>query len=199
MKKITLFALVILFLGSCGINKQTQQIKALENCEYKFLSAENITVAGTDIKKIINEQNVNLANLPSLALGFLRKDVPLKATLNVEISNPTLETAAINNFDYIILVNKEEIANGQVDQSVEIGAKQNIKVPVQLTANIYRFLNNGKTLEDITKFLQAPSNGTTEIGLVTVKIKPSIKVGNELVKYPGYITIDKEISSKVLL
>ena len=196
MNKLILFSFFTLIISSCGINKQAQQIKALEQCEYKFMNASNITVAGTDIKKIIDQQAINI---PALALGFLRKDIPLKATLNVEITNPTTNLAAINNFDYIILINRQEIANGVVNQMVQIEAGQKIKVPVQLNANIYQFLSNGKTLEDITKFLSGASTGATEVGLVTIKIKPSILVGKELVKYPGYISIDKEISNKILL
>jgi hypothetical protein len=199
MKNLFLIALSVLIVTSCGINKQAQQIKALEQCEYKLINASSVTVAGTDIKKLINQENINLAGLPALALGFLRQDIPLKATLAVEITNPSSNLAAINNFDYIILINKQEIANGIVDQAVQIGAGQKIQVPVQLNANIYKFLSNGKTLEEITKFLSAPSTGTTAVGLVTIKIKPSIRVGSELVKYPGFITIDKEVSSKILL
>jgi len=199
MKKLFLFALLTLVISSCGINKQAQQIKALEQCEYKFINATKVTVAGTDLKKIIDQQSLSLANLPALALGFLRQDIPLKATLNVEITNPSTNLAAINNFDYIILINKQEIANGVVDQVVQIAAGQKIQVPVQLNANIYQFLSNGKTLDEISKFLSGTSNGVTEVGLVTIKIKPSIRVGNELVKYPGYITIDKEVSNKILL
>ncbi|MES2650895.1 MAG: hypothetical protein V4663_04100 [Bacteroidota bacterium] len=199
MKKLFLLTLSALILTSCGINKQAQQIKALEQCEYKFISASNLTVAGTDIKKIIDQQSINIAGLPALALGLLRQDVPLKATLNVEITNPSTNLAAINNFDYIILINKQEIANGVVEQVVQIEPGQKIQVPVQLNANIYQFISNGKTLEDISKFLSGASKGVTEVGLVTIKIKPSIRVGNELVKYPGFITIDKEVSNKILL
>jgi hypothetical protein len=199
MKNILLLILSAIIVTSCGINKQAQQIKALEQCEYKFVSASTVTVAGTDVKKIIDQQTVNLAGLPALALGFLRQDVPLKATLNVEITNPSTNVAAINNFDYIILVNKQEIANGVVDQLVQIEPGQKTQVPVQLNANIYRFLSNGKTLEEITRFLSGASTGTPEVGLVTIKIKPSIRVGKDLVKYPGFITIDKEVSNKILL
>ncbi len=199
MKNLFLLILSAVLVSSCGINKQAQQIKALEQCEYKFMNASKVTVAGTDIQQLIDQQTVNLASLPSLALGFLRKDVPLKATLNVEITNPSTTLAAINNFDYIILVNKQEIANGVVNQLIQIDAGQKVQVPVQLNVNIYQFLSNGKTLEEITKFLSAPTNGKTEVGLVTIKIKPSIRVGNELVKYPGFISIDKEVSSKILL
>ncbi|RZK40828.1 MAG: hypothetical protein EOO90_13470 [Pedobacter sp.] len=199
MKKTLLFCLLVVTLSGCGINKQAQQIKALEQCEYKFIDASNVTVAGTDIKKIVDQQTVNLAGLPSLALGFIRRDIPLRATLDVEISNPSSNIAAINNFEYIILINKQEIAQGAVDQVIQVNPGQKLQVPVQLNANIYQFLSNGKTLDDITKFLTGAQRGVNEVGLVTIKIKPSIRVGKELVKYPGFITINKEVSNKILL
>lgn len=199
MNRIFFGLLLIVGLGSCSVNKQAQQIKALEKCDYKLLDATNISVAGTDIQKLIKGNNIDLTGLPSLALGYLRKDIPLRANLNLEISNPSNTLAAINNFDYIILINKQEIANGTVDQRVSIEAGQTIRVPVQLNTNIYKFLVDGTVMSDITEFLKANSSGTEKKGMVTLKIRPSIMVGGGLVKYPGYITIDKEVSSKILL
>lgn len=199
MNRIFFGLLLIVGLGSCSVNKQAQQIKALEKCDYRLLDATNISVAGTDIQKLIKGNNIDLTGLPSLALGYLRKDIPLRANLNLEISNPSNTLAAINNFDYIILINKQEIANGTVDQRVSIEAGQTIRVPVQLNTNIYKFLVDGTVMSDITEFLKANSSGTEKKGMVTLKIRPSIMVGGGLVKYPGYITIDKEVSSKILL
>lgn len=199
MNRIFLGFLLVVGLASCGVNKQAQQIKALEKCDYKLINATNITVAGTDVQKIIRGNNIDLTGLPSLALGYLRKDIPLRANLNLEISNPSTTLAAINNFDYIILINKQEIANGTVDQRVSIEAGQTTRVPVQLNANIYKFLADGTALSDITDFVKGANSGTEKKGIVTLKIRPSIMVGGGLVKYPGYITIDKEVSSKILL
>ncbi|RZL40856.1 MAG: hypothetical protein EOO93_30645, partial [Pedobacter sp.] len=188
MNKIFFGLLLVVGLGSCSVNKQAQQIKALEKCDYKLINASNITVAGTDVQKIIKGSNIDLSSLPSLALGYLRKDIPLRANLNLEISNPSTTLAAINNFDYIILINKQEIANGTVDQRVSIDAGQTTRVPVQLNANIYKFLADGNILSDITDFVKAANGGTEKKGMVTLKIRPSIMVGGGLVKYPGYIT-----------
>ncbi|TKC13294.1 hypothetical protein FA048_04845 [Pedobacter polaris] len=199
MNRIFLGFLLIVGLSACSVNKQAQQIKALEKCDYKLLNATNITIAGTNVQKLINGNSIDLTSIPSLALGYLRKDIPLKANLNLEISNPSTTLAAINNFDYIILINKQEIANGTVDQRVSIDAGQTVKVPVQLNANIYKFLADGSMLSDITDFVKAANTGSEKKGMVTLKIRPSIMVGSGLVKYPGYITIDKEVSSKILL
>ena len=54
-------------------------------------------------------------------------------------------------------------------------------------------------MEEILDFVRGGESGAAERkGVVTIKIKPTIDVGGKLVKYPGYITIDKEVSSKIL-
>src|SRR5690606_22640475 len=105
----------------------------------------------------------------------------------------------INHFDYIVLINKQEIFNGSVNQNVNIGANQTTIVPVQLNTNVYHFLTENKIMTDIGDFISGATNGNEKKGLVTLKIRPSIKVGNQFKKFPTYITIDKEISSKILL
>lgn len=195
MKKLILICLAAVTLFGCGVNKQAQQIKALEKCRYRVISASNISVAGTDVKRLINNQDINLGSLPALAFGLLRKDVPMRATINMEIENPAGNLAAINQFEYKILINNQELADGFVDRQVSIAAGQTVTVPVAVNVNVYQFISNARVMSEISDFLR----GGDRKGLVTLKIKPSIMVGGTLIKYPGYITIDKEFSSKILL
>lgn len=199
MKKIIFLCLTAIIIQSCGVSRQQQQIKALEKCTYKIRSADNISLAGTDVKRLLNDQNINLGSLPGLALGLLRKDIPLKARLNLEITNPSSNTAGINEFEYKILINRQELAGGFVNQAVNIEPGQSTTVPVDLIANIYPFVTNSKVMNEITEFLQGNKNGGEKKGILTLKIRPSIKVGGTSVKLPGFITIDKEVSSKILL
>lgn len=199
MKKIILFCLTAIVLQSCGINRQAQQIKALEKCTYRITSADNISLAGANVKNLLDGQNINLSSLPGLALGLLRRDIPLRAKLNLEIKNPTGDAAAINEFEYKILINKVELVNGFVNQNVNIGAGQSTIVPIDMVANLYPFISDGKVMDQITDFLKSSKGGPEKKGILTLKIKPSFKVAGSLIKYPGFITIDKEISSKILL
>jgi len=200
MKKILLLCLATVVISSCGINKQAQQIKALEKCRYKITSADQVTLGGADVKKMIINQDLNLASLPGLALGLLRKDVPLRARLNLEVQNPTGDDASINEFEYKILINKQELATGFVNQALNVAAGSSTTVPVDMEVNVYPFISNSKVMGEISDFLKSGKNGGPEKkGILTLKIRPSIKVGNTLVKYPGFITIDKEVSSKILL
>jgi hypothetical protein len=200
MKRILLFALLIVAASGCGINKQAQQMKALEKCTYKITSADEITVGGADVKKLFAGDDINLASLPGIAFGLLRQDVPLKAKLNLEVKNPTTEAASINQFEYKILVNKVDLAEGVVNQEVNVQPGQSTIVPVNMIVNLYPFISDKKVMAQISEFMKAGASGNGEKkGLLTLKIRPSFKVGNSLVKYPGFITIDKEISSKILL
>lgn len=183
----------------CGINKQAQQIKALEACTYKIKNVNSITLAGTDLSKLINQQDFNIASLPGVALGLLRKDIPLRANLNLEITNPSANLAAINQFEYKILVNNTDLAEGIVNQAVSIPQGHTVTVPVQMGSNIYGLISSGNVLNDIIRAAQKGSKSDEKLGLLTIKIKPTIMFGNTPVKYPGYITINKDISSKILL
>jgi len=200
MKEKLLLLLFTISIFGCGINRQAQQIKALENCTYKITSVQQVSIAGADVKKLMDQQSFSLTNLPGIALGLLRKDIPLKANLNLEITNPSGNLAAINQFEYKILVNNTDLAEGTVNQNVSIGQNQTVTVPVQLVSNIYGLVSNGNIFNDIIKAAQKGSSSKDEkLGLLTIKIKPTFMLGNTPVKYPGYITINKDISSKILL
>ncbi|MHA4896429.1 hypothetical protein ACXZ1K_16875 [Pedobacter sp. PWIIR3] len=200
MKRLILFSLLVIAFSGCGINRQAQQIKALEKCTYRITSAEEIFIGGTNVKKLLENQEINLASLPGLAFGLLRKDVPLKTKLNLEIKNPTGDDASINEFEYKILINNAQLAEGVVNQAVNVLAGQSVVVPVNMDVNLYPFVSNSKVMGEISEFIKGGKNGGAEKkGILTLKIRPSIKVGSTLVKYPGFITIDKEVSSKILL
>lgn len=199
IKQLSLLCFLSLIAFGCGVNRQAQQIKALEDCTYKIVSADQILVAGTDVRKLISEGDINFASMPGIALGMLRKDIPLNARLNLQITNPTQNQAAINDFEYKVLINNQQLVEGMVNQLVSIDPGASVTVPVNLTSNIYPLVSDSKVMNDVIGFLQAGANGTERKGMLTIKIRPNIRVGSELIRYPGFITIDKEVSSKILL
>ncbi|MEJ5091729.1 hypothetical protein GEO21_16965 [Sphingobacterium faecium] len=194
LKKNWLFAFVsIAILTSCGVSRQKAQIENLGKCKYDIQSVDSIRVAGTSIQKIVKSDGIDLSALPSVALGMLRKNIPLDAVVRLRIQNPTLKKAAINQFQYIILFEKKQLAEGIVNQSISIDPGQSTIASVRLNTNIYELINNG----DLARFIG--SNSNTKKGLFTIKIKPSINIAGKSIFYPGYITIDKEVSRNILL
>lgn len=199
IRKVLGLSLISLLLLSCGVNKQANQLKTLEDCLYEIRSADSIYVAGRNVSKMINNNQLNLSSMPEFAWAYLQKDIPMKARINLKIKNPTQQIAAINRFEYLVLVKGQQLASGLVNQKVSIAAGDSITVPVSVNANIYQILSNGNTMQEIIEFLKGGNDQATEKkGIITLKIKPTIAIGDNLVNYPGYITIEKELSSKIL-
>lgn len=198
-KKLIWLSCLAVILSSCGINKQAKQLQTLEDCIYEIRSADSIYVAGKDISKMISNNAINIGSMPEFAWAYLQKDIPLKARINLKIKNPTQQDAAINRFEYQVLVKGQQLANGLVNQKVSIAAGDSIIVPVSVNANIYQILSNGNTMQEIIDFMKGGNDAATERkGILTLKIRPSIAIGDNLVNYPGFITIEKEVSSKIL-
>ena len=198
MKKNIVLILVAIGLFGCGVNKQAQQIKALKDCEYKITTIADAKFAGTDIKKLLDDGEITLTSLPGVALGLLRKNIPLNATLNLEIKNPTSATAAVNQFDYKVLINRTELAEGTVTQNINIAQGESVTVPVSIRSNLYGLLTDQNILNDVMKAAKKGSKDDEVLALLTIKIRPTFMIGNTPVKYPGYITIDKVVTSKLL-
>jgi len=197
--KILYFAVTILFLSGCGINKQAKELKALEDCKYEIKSADSVFIVGKPLKSFVNNGNIDLSSAPSLAFAMLRKNIPLTGKMNLKIQNPTSQVAGINQFEYLVLFQNKEIAKGFVDQKVIVEPGKEVIVPVAINANIYQLLADETTLNELLNLFNNNDSKKKATGIVTLKIKPTIALGNKLINYPGYITVDKEISREIFL
>ena len=190
MKKILLISFIAVIAAGCGVSRK---ISLLEQCRYDIKSADSVYVAGRDITRQIKTGSFDLGSIPELAIGLLRKDIPLRARLNLSIENPGVKPIEINQFDYIISFKGQELVNGTTDRRIDINPDETTVVPIRIRANIYSILSDRNTREEIFSYLRGAESAKKS--LISIKIRPSIRVANKLIKYPGYITIDKELSS----
>ncbi len=197
-----LFVTTSLLFSQCGINRQVQQAKGLSKSKYAIRSADNMTIAGYDIREFKDMrglEDVNPLNYPRIAAGLVSHDVPFRTNLNVEITNPTNDVAAINQFDYKLLLAGNELASGTVDQRVEVPAGGKTIVPIPVNANAYSLISSSSTRNAFVDLVRSLA-GSDQVSpsRVTLKIRPTLMLGNKEVKYPGYIDIDKEITRYML-
>lgn len=192
MKKILFIGFIALIASGCGVSRK---ISLLEQCRYDIKSADSVYFAGRDITRQIKTGTFDLGSIPELAIGLLRKDIPLRARLNLGINNPGSKAIEINQFDYIILFKGQELVNGTTDRRININPEETTVVPIMIRANIYSILSDKNTRQDIFSYLRGTD--TAKNSLISIKIRPSIRVGNKVIKYPGYITIDKELNNNM--
>lgn len=195
MKKIQLLFLLLLSISlvNCGIGDQKREIETLGKCKFEIKSIKEMKVAGTSVDKIIKKGNLDLASIPNIAIAALQQNIPLDAILNLEVTNPTDSKASIDEFDYIILLENSELANGTVNQKISVDAKQAAIIPINIKGEVYKLVfGEDKAL---LKFLTG--DNTTKANF-TIKVKPTFTVAGQKVKYPGYISIDKQLSREIL-
>ncbi|RYF70903.1 MAG: hypothetical protein EOO39_14880, partial [Cytophagaceae bacterium] len=125
----------------------------------------------------------------------------MRAKINLEITNPTTKLAALNQLEYKVLLAGKELAQGFINQRIEVpSAGGKTIVPVHLKTNAYDLLTDATTRDAFTNIFRNLSGeqGSTPTK-VTIKIKPTIDMFNKAVNYPGYITIEQELTGKMLV
>lgn len=203
MKKVLVLAVLALPLlfSRCGVNKQISQAKALGDCRYAIASADSVYLAGVDVRQFRKIEDINPAKYPRLAAGLLTRNVPLDARINLDITNPTNKLAGINQLEYRILLAGQELFTGFLNQRIEVqpgGGKT--RVPVQLNANAYQLFTDPKTRDAFTQLVQNFSGAAdTQPSKLTIRIKPTLDLGGKQVNYPGYITVNQDVTNKILL
>lgn len=199
MKRGFIYFVFLICLSACNVNKQVNEIKTLGKCEFAITSIEKIEVSGNDLKGIVQTGEINLANIPALALGFLSHNIPVKTNFTLKIKNPTENKAAINQFDYKLFINQQQLVEGTMNDKIEILPDQDVLVPLEFSFNIYEFLANDAIRRDIQDFLKTSRSGEAKAAQLTIKIKPGILIGNKLIKYPSFINIEKTLQNDVFL
>ncbi|GAB3950912.1 hypothetical protein GCM10028805_29920 [Spirosoma harenae] len=202
MRKILVLALLALPLlfSQCSVNKQISQAKALGDCRYTIASADSVYLAGTDIREFRKLEDMNIAQFPRLAAGLLTRNVPLDARINLDITNPTGKLAGINQLEYRVLLAGQELFNGFLNQRIEVQPGGKTRVPIRLSTNAYQLVTDSKTREAFTQLVKNLSGSSnTQPSKLTIRIKPTLALGNKAINYPGYITIDQEVTNKILL
>ena len=202
MKKVLFLvtvAAVGLLLSQCSVSRQVSEAKALGDCRFAIASADSIFLSGVDVRKFRSLEDSNPLRYPQIATGLLTKSVPLSARINIDITNPTNKKAAINQLEYRILLADQELFNGYLNQRIEVapGGGQT-RIPVKLSTNAYKLLTDASTQGAFTDLMRSMGGASdAKPTRLTIKIKPTLALGDKNVNYPGYITIDQDVTSKM--
>lgn len=198
--------MILLIAGvftGCGVGRQVSDAKTFGECKYDIASVDSVYLAGIDVREFKNIRSFSdfdLARYPGLAMGLLRKNVPLNLRVNIDIRNPTNKRAAINQLEYKVLLSESEIFNGYLNQLIEVlPGTGSTRVPVSLNTNAYQLISNDQTHDQfINMILALTGKSDAKPAKFVVKVRPTLDIAGKQVNYPGYITFEKEVTSQML-
>jgi hypothetical protein len=192
LKKLLLIGSAIMLLNACS---PLTELTALRKCEFRLLSIQDPEVCGVDMSQKSSWSDFNFMEAQAVAGQLMKKKLPLEVTVNVEALNPGSSVAAVNSLQWIAFLDDLQLARGSVQQRVEIGPSGGTAlIPIRVRADLFDYLegNNPTSMLNFALNLLNAGNGVSQ---VSMKIKPSIRIGNKDLKYPDYFAINKTYSS----
>lgn len=195
MKKITLVLALAgsILLSSCDVlldlANQASSVANLVNCDFALKNVSNVTVAGVNVKNL-TQGKLTATDVVQLVAAYQSKKVPLAMNVNVDVTNPTTTQAAMTAMDWILAIDGSDMANGISTQSYTIKPSTTTTVPLGVNTDLGNLFSQ-KGLEALKTFAGSfTSEGiSSKVGL---RVKPSLAVGNTVIPFPNYITLEKK-------
>ena len=180
---------------SCDVAQQVMGTYQLTQCKYDYKSISGLTLAGINFQNVNGLASLNPLNLANLTSAFSSKNgsLPLNFTLNLGISNPNTQAAIINGLGYILEIDGREMTTGTVNQQLQIAGGQSNVLPINMAFDLKKALS-GESLESLKKIAFNFAGIGNEPSNVTVRIKPSFKVGNQIIAAPNYIPVSFQLN-----
>ncbi|MEJ7829705.1 MAG: hypothetical protein WKF91_15960 [Segetibacter sp.] len=191
--------LALVTAPGCGASRLVQEMKNFSKSKFRLLSVDSTTLAGVDVRRVSQASDISLADKARIVAAYAAGALPLYATLNLEAKNTTSEPASMSSFDWIMLLDGNEVATGTSRERIVLPADSTVSVPFSLPVNtdVRRLASKGPrdAIANLVLGLVDLSRNPTRLSL---KIKPTIMIGSRSFKYPGYVTLTKEFNSNQL-
>jgi hypothetical protein len=187
--------LAVAGLSQCGIQEQVQQAKAFKNVDVRLASVDQATVGGINVLNMRQAGDLGTAERALLAAAATAGNLPLRMRVNLEFRNPNNETAALNEFDYIALIDDKEVAKGHTNQRIEVPANGGlVTAPIEVQSDLGKVLGK-QSGESLANFALGLTDRDKEPLRFTLKLKPTfITSSGKRISPPGYSKVEKEFT-----
>ena len=193
LKKTLIVLFVTMGLASCSVLSQMAQVANFVNCKFDFNSVDTIQMLGVNLSKGMSKTDLNAAQLLSLANALMKRELPVTFNVNVDVNNPNSIAAAMTKMDYILTLNGKQVVSTTMNNAISVPAKSSSVVSIPITTDLFQ-LFSGESADAIVNLafkLAGASSNPVNVGL---KVKPYIKIGDQQLAYPDFITMNKVLN-----
>jgi len=192
--------LLLLNFNGCGISEQVQQAKAFKDAQIRLASVQQATVAGVDVLQIRQPSDLSTVDKARLVAAYATGNIPLRMLVNLEIRNPNDEVAALNELDYIALIDGKEVATGRSTQRIEVAPNGGTTLaPITVESNLREVIGD-RSGEDLADLVLGLANHDNQPVRLTMRVRPTFVTNNgRRITPAGYINLDKEFTASQVL
>lgn len=190
MKKLLPIACIA--LAACMTACSLLQAVALKDCNYSYNKVSDITICG-----LSHNEMLTFGGIATITKALLSKTEPLMLGMKVHVNveNPNQTTAALNQLYYKVALDNVEIAEGNTTEPFSVPGGTTAVLPLQISTDLRTTLTGDKKTV-VTKAIKNMAGIDADPSLVTVQIRPSIRIGSGSITSPTFIPISFEYSGK---
>lgn len=200
MKRIAKVLLVVIIaLSLCGcevLNQmatQTQQMLNLKNCNFDVTGLNQVEMFGLTLDKNMKKEDLSVGQLLQLTNAIREKKLPISFNVNMNVDNPNDIPASMSKMDYIIALNGKEVISSTLSQGINVNAKSQSAISIPVSTDLFQ-LFSGETADAIVNLAFKLAGASSNPVDLSVKVKPYIKINNQALAYPDYITLNKTLN-----
>ena len=188
-----------LALTNCaGVNRQVEEAKNFKDCTFALQSVEQATLGGVDVTALRSAADLTLADRARILAAYATGALPLRMRVNLQVTNPNNEVAALNALDYKVLLDGKELATGAITERLEVPANSTATVTVPVSAEAHQLVRDGGA-EALGGFALGLADRDRQPSRITIAVRPSVKFLGATFKKSDYVTVDKYITARQLL
>ena len=194
IQKVVVILLLAMTFTACEqlaqIANQAAQVANLKNCTFNVKGLNNIEMLGVNINKGMTMSDLNAAQVLNVTNALFNKKLPVTFNVNIDVNNPNSIAATLNQLDYIISLNNKTVVSSTFTNGFSIPANSKGQVSIPITTDLFQ-LFSGETKDAILNLAFKLAGAKSDPVNLGVQIKPYIKVNNQSLAYPNFITINK--------
>lgn len=176
-------------VSSCSLLEQSQEYERFIQCDFSLHSVEIIEVGGVDMSAIERPADIGMLQVMSLTQQLMSGSLPAKMEIKLNAKNSNNEKASIMGLDWQLMLEGNELLNGEIDRYVEVSPQSATVFPVTTTVDLLKIIET-KSLDQLLNFVLSENKESKlgELG-VAIKIRPHYRAGSQTMKYPSWLTI----------
>lgn len=196
IKRALVIVFVALGLSSCEtltqVANQAAQMYNFVNCTFDFNNVNNIQMLGINLNRGMSKNDLNVSQLLSLTNALINKSLPVSFNVNLDVNNPNSIAASMAKMDYALSLNGKQVVSTTLNQGVNVPANSKGSVSIPITTDLFQ-LFSGESADAIVNLAFKLAGASSEPVNVGLKVKPYIKINNQQLAYPDFISLNKTL------
>jgi hypothetical protein len=165
------------------------RLTALKRVDFSIAGVEDGRLAGVELRRIANYEDLSALEIGRIALALSRRDIPLDLRVMIRADNPAdnRTAATLVKLAWTLLLDDKETVSGVLDTTVTMPPGETAYIPLPVRVNLRQFFDGpAQSLVNLAASVAGLSSRPTRIA---VRAVPTINTPLGPITYPNPITI----------